>query len=124
MARKRQCTPIESGSDDLAWPQESLRSVIGYQLTRASLSTLRVFFESVGEALALRPDDAEGWYSLAVALQELGQVREAVDPLRRVLRLRPHDASAVEQLASVCSYLGEDQAAAYLYRRAEVLARA
>jgi len=55
MARKRQCTPIESGSDDLAWPQESLRSVIGYQLTRASLSTLRVFFESVGEALALRP---------------------------------------------------------------------
>jgi Flp pilus assembly protein TadD len=57
-------------------------------------------------------------------LQELGRLREAVDPLRRVVRLRPQEGAAVEQLASLCACLGEDQAAAYLYRRARALTKA
>ena len=68
------------------------------------------------------PDDAQGWYQVSVALDELGRNEEALSALRKAFKLDQNDASIAFNLGMTLSRVQDtpDEALVYL-RRAEDL---
>jgi tetratricopeptide (TPR) repeat protein len=59
---------------------------------------------SVGDAegkIEANPNDPEGYRELATALQQRGDVDEAIAPLVRYVKLRPRDVDAQQELAAL-----------------------
>lgn len=56
---------------------------------------------SAREKIEESPSDPDGYLELATALQQKGEVDEAIAPLSRYVQLRPRDSNALNQLAGL-----------------------
>src|SRR6185295_887402 len=70
---------------------------------------------SFGEAIALRPNDANAWHYRGRALQSLGRLDEAANHYRRALEIEPGNGRSYLAIAEVLDKLGRhDEALRYL----------
>ncbi len=75
--------------------------------TKLDAPALKEAIKYFAQAAETKPDYAEAYYGLGIALRLANQLPEAVDNLARAIRLNPKDAAAVyRQKAYVCSQLG------------------
>ena len=70
------------------------------------------------KATELLPGDAQAHYNLGIALQDLGQLDEAVASYRRALKISPEYAEAHGNLGTTLKDLGQLDEAVASYRRA------
>lgn len=69
-------------------------------------------------AVALRPEDVDGWHRLAVALFDASRFDEAGDCCRRALEIEPRHAKAHANLGAVLQRRGANDEATQHYREA------
>ncbi len=72
-------------------------------------------------AVALAPDEAQGWNNLGIILQEAGQLVDSLDCLRRVAAILPASPEAHNNLGNTCKRLGDNAQALLHYGRALAL---
>ena len=72
----------------------------------------------LSQAVAIKPDNAEAQFHLAVTLQALGRLEDAVAPYRHAIALEPENAEAHNNLGSVQEDLGRSKEAVDSYRHA------
>ncbi|MGA7376097.1 MAG: tetratricopeptide repeat protein, partial [Candidatus Sulfotelmatobacter sp.] len=68
--------------------------------------------EQLRQAIQIKPDYAEAYYTLGTVLKQMNQLPEAADALRQAIRLDPDFAGAHTTLAAVLRQLGDSAGAA------------
>ncbi len=82
---------------------------------RGQASEARAHF---GAAAAIRPDNPQAQYGLAVALFQLKELPEAAQAFQRVIDLRPDDAPAHNGLGAILDRLGDSLGARHHFEEA------
>jgi tetratricopeptide (TPR) repeat protein len=68
--------------------------------------------ERLQDAIRVKPDYAEAYYTLGTVFKQMGKLPEAASALREAIRLQPDFAGAHTTLAAVLRQLGDSQGAA------------
>src|SRR5262249_18461656 len=64
------------------------------------------------QALKIKPDYAEAYYTLGTVYKQMGKLPQAVDALRAAIRLQPEFAGAYTTLAAIYKQQGNQELAA------------
>jgi tetratricopeptide (TPR) repeat protein len=115
------------GPADTASPDEaaSQRAAVSLALSASALWQKGARAEAKAQwlkALALRPDHAESWRGLGLALLAEGNAALAAAALQEAARLLPHEARLFLELGYALASLGADQEAEAAFRRAHLVA--
>ncbi len=70
------------------------------------------------KAVGIKPDYADSYFNMGIALKENGNLSEAVDSYARALQIRPDHPEALNNMGAVFRDLGDQQAALESYEKA------
>ena len=96
-------------------------SVILHHICGASNSALMQFdaaIESYKQALTIKPDFADAYNNMGVALQYRGDLDAAIDSFKQALKIKPHYADAYINMGNVLSATGDQEAAIDSFKEA------
>jgi len=96
-------------------------SVILYNITGASNAALMQFdaaIDSYKQALKIKPNYAEAYYNMGVALKDKGNPEAAIDSYKQALKIKPDYAAAYNNMGNVLKDKGGLDAAIDSYKQA------
>ena len=96
-------------------------SIILYNIAGASNSGLMQFddaIESYKQVLKIKPDYAEAYYNMGVALKSKGNPEAAIDSYKQALKIKPNYAEAYYNMGNALKNKGNPEAAIDSYKQA------
>ena len=96
-------------------------SVVLYNISGASNAGLMQFdaaIDSYKQALKIKPDYAEAYYNMGVALNDKGDPKAAIESYKQVLKIKPDYAEAYNNIGIVLKDQGDLEAAIDSYKQA------
>ena len=96
-------------------------SVILFNIVGASNAGLREFdaaIESYKKALEIKPDYAEVYYNMGIALKDKGDPEAAIDSYKQALKIKPDYAEAYYNMGNALKNKGNPEAAIDSYKQA------
>jgi len=96
-------------------------SVILFNIVGASNAGLREFdaaIESYKKALEIKPDYAEAYYNMGIALKDKGDPEAAIDSYKQALKIKPDYAEAYYNMGNALKDKGDPEAAIDSYKQA------
>ena len=96
-------------------------SVILYNIAGASNAALMQFdaaIESYKQALRIKPDYADAYYNMGVALNDKGDPEAAIESYKQALRIKPDYAKAYNNMGVALNDKGDPEAAIESYKQA------
>ena len=96
-------------------------SVVLYNISGASNAGLMQFdaaIESYKQALKIKPDYAEAYYNMSVALNDKGDPEAAIESYKQALKIKPDYAEAYSNIGNVLKDQGDLEAAIDSYKQA------
>jgi tetratricopeptide (TPR) repeat protein len=70
----------------------------------------------IRQHLALKPDDASGYYDLGLALEQMNSMKEAIDSLQKAISLNPYYVNAYNRLGVIMTRQGRLEEALGYFR--------
>ena len=89
-------------------------SVVLYNISGASNAGLMQFdaaIESYKQALKIKPDYAEAYYNMSVALNDKGDPEAAIESYKQALKIKPDYAEAYNNMGVALNDNGDPEAA-------------
>jgi len=96
-------------------------SAILYNIAGASNAGLMQFDAAINiykQALKIKPDYAEVYYNMAIALKSKGESEAAIDSYKQALKIKPDYAEAYNNMGNALKSKGESEAAIDSYKQA------
>ena len=96
-------------------------SVVLYNISGASNAGLMQFdaaIDSYKQALKIKPDYAEAYYNMGVALNDKGNPKAAIESYKQALKIKPDYAEAYNNIGNVLKDQGDLEAAIDSYKQA------
>jgi tetratricopeptide (TPR) repeat protein len=96
-------------------------SVVLYNIAGASNVGLMQFDDAIDcykQMLRIKPDYAEAYYNMGVALKNKGNLEAAIDSYRQALKIKPDYADAFNNIGNIFKDKGDPEAAIDSYRQA------
>ena len=96
-------------------------SVVLYNISGASNAGLMQFdaaIDSYKQALKIKPDYAEAYYNMGVALNDKGDPEAAIESYKQALKIKPDYAEAYNNIGNVLKDQGDLEAAIDSYKQA------
>jgi Tfp pilus assembly protein PilF len=96
-------------------------SVVLYNISGASNAGLMQFdaaIDSYKQALKIKPDYAEAYYNMGVALNDKGDPKAAIESYKQALKIKPDYAEAYNNIGNVLKDQGDLEAAIDSYKQA------
>jgi len=96
-------------------------SVILYNISGASNAGLMQFdaaIDSYKQALKIKPDYAEAYYNMGVALNDKGDPKAAIESYKQALKIKPDYAEAYNNMGVALNDKGDPEAAIESYKQA------
>ena len=96
-------------------------SVVLYNISGASNAGLMQFvaaIDSYKQALKIKPDYAEAYYNMGVALNDKGDPEAAIESYKQALKIKPDYAEAYSNIGNVLKDQGDLEAAIDSYKQA------
>ncbi|MDP6727821.1 MAG: tetratricopeptide repeat protein, partial [Gammaproteobacteria bacterium] len=96
-------------------------SVVLYNIAGASNVELMQFDDAIDcykQMLRIKPDYAEAYYNMGVALKNKGNLEAAIDSYRQALKIKPDYADAFNNIGNIFKDKGDPEAAIDSYRQA------
>ena len=96
-------------------------SVVLYNISGASNAGLMQFdaaIDSYKQALKIKPDYAEAYYNMSVALNDKGDPEAAIDSYKQALKIKPDYAEAYNNMGVAMNDKGDPEAAIDSYKQA------
>ena len=96
-------------------------SVILYNIAGASNAALMQFdaaIESYKQALRIKPDYADAYYNMGVALNDKGDPEAAIESYKQALRIKPDYAKAYNNMGVALNDKGDPEVAIESYKQA------
>jgi len=96
-------------------------SIVLYNIAGASNAGLMQFddaIDSYKQALKIKPDYADAYYNMGVALNDKGNLEAAIDSYKQALKIKPDYAEAYNNIGNVLKDQGDLEAAIDSYKQA------
>ncbi len=100
-----------------AYPAHRVPMLMGQAELQGQLGNYPEAVELYSRAVEIEPEDAAVRYALAMAMEQNGQVDEAIGQLRQILKREPGDATALNALGYTLADHGRELGDAYRYIR-------
>jgi tetratricopeptide (TPR) repeat protein len=96
-------------------------SVVLYNIAGASNAGLMLFdaaIDSYKQALIIKPDYADAYYNMGIALKDKGDLEAAIDSYKQALKIKPDYADAYNNMGIALKDKGDPEAAIDSYKKA------
>ncbi len=96
-------------------------SIVLYNIAGASNAGLMQFddaIDSYKQALKIKPDYAEAYYNMGIALKDKGDPEAAIDSYKQALKIKPDYADAYYNMGNVLKDKGDPESAIDCYKQA------
>ena len=96
-------------------------SVVLYNIAGASNAGLMLFdaaIDSYKQALIIKPDYADAYYNMGIALKDKGDLEAAIDSYKQALKIKPDYADAYNNMGIALKDKGDPEAAIDSYKQA------
>ena len=96
-------------------------SIVLYNIAGASNAGLMQFddaIDSYKQALKIKPDYAEAYYNMGIALKDKGDPEAAIDSYKQALKIKPDYAEAYYNMGNALTDKGDPEAAIDSYKQA------
>ena len=96
-------------------------SIVLYNIAGASNAGLMQFDDAIDiykQALKIKPDYAEAYYNMGIALKDKGDPEAAIDSYKQALKIKPDYAEAYYNMGNVLKDKGNPESAIDCYKQA------